>query len=205
MHRLRPVRVGLPGRGHLRGRRAAGAAAAVHRDQPGVLRAAGQRPGRARRRQRASGASELRSSGRGAGTARRHRRRELPDRVALDACQRPEVLRRGGALRLGAQGRARTCSSRPARSTGRSCKLEERAGHRAVRPRAQRHAPERRRASGCCSTSQSTLHDFQLMRTELDALKGERTGHVKVAVDGLAVRRLPAGGGRGVLARPIRR
>ena len=28
---------------------------------------------------------------------------------------------------------------------------------------------------------QSTLHDFQVMRSELDALKGERTGHVKVA------------------------
>src|SRR5271169_4579654 len=28
---------------------------------------------------------------------------------------------------------------------------------------------------------QSTLHDFQVMRTELDALKGERSGHVKLA------------------------
>jgi len=28
---------------------------------------------------------------------------------------------------------------------------------------------------------QSTLHDFQVMRSELDALKGERTGHVKLA------------------------
>jgi DNA-binding transcriptional LysR family regulator len=29
--------------------------------------------------------------------------------------------------------------------------------------------------------AQETLHQFQVMRTELDALKGERTGHVKVA------------------------
>ena len=29
--------------------------------------------------------------------------------------------------------------------------------------------------------AQETLHQFQVMRTELDALRGERTGHVKVA------------------------
>jgi DNA-binding transcriptional LysR family regulator len=29
--------------------------------------------------------------------------------------------------------------------------------------------------------AQETLHQFQVMRTEIDALKGERTGHVKVA------------------------
>jgi DNA-binding transcriptional LysR family regulator len=29
--------------------------------------------------------------------------------------------------------------------------------------------------------AQETMHQFQVMRTELDALKGERTGHVKVA------------------------
>ncbi|WP_445286462.1 LysR family transcriptional regulator [Variovorax atrisoli] len=29
--------------------------------------------------------------------------------------------------------------------------------------------------------AQETLHQYQVMRTELDALKGERTGHVKVA------------------------
>jgi DNA-binding transcriptional LysR family regulator len=29
--------------------------------------------------------------------------------------------------------------------------------------------------------AQATLHEYQVMRTELDALKGERTGHVKVA------------------------
>ena len=40
---------------------------------------------------------------------------------------------------------------------------------------------------------QSTLHDFQVMRSELDALKGERTGHVKVAsMDSFFVDFLPA-------------
>lgn len=40
---------------------------------------------------------------------------------------------------------------------------------------------------------QSTLHDFQVMRGELDALKGERTGHVKVAsMDSLFVDFLPS-------------
>ncbi|HEY4067524.1 MAG TPA: LysR family transcriptional regulator [Burkholderiaceae bacterium] len=40
---------------------------------------------------------------------------------------------------------------------------------------------------------QTTLHDFQVMRTELDALKGERTGHVKVAsMDSLFVDFLPS-------------
>lgn len=40
---------------------------------------------------------------------------------------------------------------------------------------------------------QSTLHDFQVMRSELDALKGERTGHVKLAsMDSLFVDFLPA-------------
>ena len=29
--------------------------------------------------------------------------------------------------------------------------------------------------------AQETLHQFQVMRTELDALRGERTGHVKLA------------------------
>jgi len=40
---------------------------------------------------------------------------------------------------------------------------------------------------------QSTLHDFQVMRTEIDALKGERTGHVKVtSMDSLFIDFLPA-------------
>ena len=40
---------------------------------------------------------------------------------------------------------------------------------------------------------QSTLHDFQVMRSELDALKGERTGHVKLAsMDSFFVDFLPA-------------
>jgi DNA-binding transcriptional LysR family regulator len=39
----------------------------------------------------------------------------------------------------------------------------------------------------------STLHDFHLMRTELDALKGERKGHVSVAaMDSLLIDFLPA-------------
>src|SRR4029434_8832403 len=39
----------------------------------------------------------------------------------------------------------------------------------------------------------TTLHDFELLRTELDALKGERTGHVSVvAMDSLFVDFLPA-------------
>jgi len=40
---------------------------------------------------------------------------------------------------------------------------------------------------------QGTLHDFQVMRSELDALKGERTGHIKLAsMDSLFVDFLPA-------------
>ena len=40
---------------------------------------------------------------------------------------------------------------------------------------------------------QATLHDFQVTRTELDALKGERTGHVKiVSMDSLFVDFLPS-------------
>ncbi len=40
---------------------------------------------------------------------------------------------------------------------------------------------------------QTTLHDFQVMRTELDALKGERTGHIKIAsMDSLFVDFLPS-------------
>lgn len=40
---------------------------------------------------------------------------------------------------------------------------------------------------------QATLHDFQVTRTELDALKGERTGHVKIAsMDSLFVDVLPS-------------
>lgn len=40
---------------------------------------------------------------------------------------------------------------------------------------------------------QSTLHDFQVVRTELDALKGERSGHVKVvSMDSLFLDVLPA-------------
>jgi DNA-binding transcriptional LysR family regulator len=40
---------------------------------------------------------------------------------------------------------------------------------------------------------QTTLHDFQVMRTEIDALKGERTGHVKVAsMDSLFIDFLPS-------------
>ena len=67
-----------------------------------------------------------------------------------------------------------------------------RAGRRAVRPDAERHAPERRRRAAARHV-QSTLHDFQVMRTELDALKGERTGHVKVAsMDSFFVDFLPA-------------
>ena len=39
----------------------------------------------------------------------------------------------------------------------------------------------------------STLHDFHLMRTELDALKGERKGHVSVAaMDSMLIDFLPA-------------
>ena len=39
----------------------------------------------------------------------------------------------------------------------------------------------------------STLHDFHLMRTELDALKGERKGHVSIAaMDSLLIEFLPA-------------
>jgi DNA-binding transcriptional LysR family regulator len=39
----------------------------------------------------------------------------------------------------------------------------------------------------------ATLHDFHLMRTELDALKGERKGHVSVvAMDSLLIDFLPA-------------
>jgi DNA-binding transcriptional LysR family regulator len=39
----------------------------------------------------------------------------------------------------------------------------------------------------------ATLHDFHLMRTELDALKGERKGHVSVAaMDSLLIEFLPA-------------
>lgn len=41
--------------------------------------------------------------------------------------------------------------------------------------------------------ARSTLHDFHLMRTELDALKGERKGHVTVvAMDSLLIDLLPA-------------
>lgn len=40
---------------------------------------------------------------------------------------------------------------------------------------------------------QETLHDFQTMRSELDALKGERTGHVKLAtMDSFYIDFLPA-------------
>lgn len=40
--------------------------------------------------------------------------------------------------------------------------------------------------------AQRTLHDFQVVRTELDALKGDRTGHVKVAsMDSLFIDLLP--------------
>lgn len=40
---------------------------------------------------------------------------------------------------------------------------------------------------------QSTLHDFQVTRSELDALKGERTGHVKLAsMDSFFVDLLPS-------------
>jgi DNA-binding transcriptional LysR family regulator len=40
---------------------------------------------------------------------------------------------------------------------------------------------------------QTTLHDFQTTRSEIDALKGERTGHVKVAsMDSLFVDFLPS-------------
>lgn len=40
--------------------------------------------------------------------------------------------------------------------------------------------------------AQSTLHDFEVVRTELDALKGERTGHVKVvSMDSLFIDVLP--------------
>ena len=40
---------------------------------------------------------------------------------------------------------------------------------------------------------QTTLHDFQVLRTELDALKGERTGHIKVAsMDSLFLDFLPS-------------
>jgi DNA-binding transcriptional LysR family regulator len=39
----------------------------------------------------------------------------------------------------------------------------------------------------------STLHDYQITRTELDALKGERTGHVALAsMDSLFIEFLPA-------------
>jgi DNA-binding transcriptional LysR family regulator len=41
--------------------------------------------------------------------------------------------------------------------------------------------------------AQETLHEFQVMRTELDALRGERTGHVKVAaMDSFFEELLPA-------------
>ena len=41
--------------------------------------------------------------------------------------------------------------------------------------------------------AQATLHDFQAVRTELDALKGDRTGHVKlVSMDSLFIDVLPA-------------
>jgi DNA-binding transcriptional LysR family regulator len=41
--------------------------------------------------------------------------------------------------------------------------------------------------------AQETLHDFQVVRTELDALKGERTGHVKVvSMDSLFLDVLPS-------------
>lgn len=41
--------------------------------------------------------------------------------------------------------------------------------------------------------AQSTLHDFEVVRTELDALKGERTGHVKVvSMDSMFIDVLPA-------------
>jgi DNA-binding transcriptional LysR family regulator len=40
--------------------------------------------------------------------------------------------------------------------------------------------------------AQATLHDFQVVRTELDALRGERTGHIKVAsMDSLFLDLLP--------------
>jgi DNA-binding transcriptional LysR family regulator len=40
--------------------------------------------------------------------------------------------------------------------------------------------------------AQSTLNDFQLLRTDLDALRGERTGHIDlVAMDSLFTRILP--------------
>lgn len=40
--------------------------------------------------------------------------------------------------------------------------------------------------------AQSTLHDFEVLRTELDALKGERTGHVKVvSMDSMFIDVLP--------------
>ncbi|MGZ5271133.1 MAG: LysR family transcriptional regulator [Ramlibacter sp.] len=40
---------------------------------------------------------------------------------------------------------------------------------------------------------QATLHDFDVVRTEIDALKGERTGHVKVvSMDSLFVDVLPS-------------
>ena len=42
------------------------------------------------------------------------------------------------------------------------------------------------------SHAQATLHDFQVVRTELDALKGDRTGHVKlVSMDSLFIDVLP--------------
>ena len=41
--------------------------------------------------------------------------------------------------------------------------------------------------------AQSTLHDFEVVRADLDALKGERTGHVKVvSMDSLFIDVLPA-------------
>ena len=41
--------------------------------------------------------------------------------------------------------------------------------------------------------AQATLHDFEVVRTEIDALKGERTGHVKVvSMDSLFIDLLPA-------------
>ena len=40
--------------------------------------------------------------------------------------------------------------------------------------------------------AQATLHDFEVVRTEIDALKGERTGHVKVvSMDSLFIDVLP--------------
>ena len=67
-----------------------------------------------------------------------------------------------------------------------------RARRRTVRPPAQRHAlnPAGERL---LKHVQETLHGFQVMRGELDALKGERTGHVKLAtMDSFFIEFLPA-------------